>query len=262
MKEPNFLYIGGSRTASKWLHKILLPYFFDKYYYKGWEFYMALFKRVAGEMAIGELSHDYLYSREAAERIKKHLPGVKLIVCIRNPIDRTCSDYCFNLMTGRLAPPFDNAVRLQPKIVEHSYYLDYLKYYFSLFGRENIKVLKYDHLCEDPKGYVRSITDFLGVPFIEGLDYETKFNTRSTNRSVFLGKLSGHVASLLRKYGLVEILGILKRNKLLFNILYRELDSKDKLISDSMKTELRIIYKDEIHNLEKFLGWDLAEWMR
>ena len=52
-----------------------------------WESYEALFSGVTHERAIGEASIIYLHSSEAAERIHRRLPDVKLIAILRDPID-------------------------------------------------------------------------------------------------------------------------------------------------------------------------------
>ena len=111
--EPNFLYIGPDKSGSTWMYNILsqhpecyVPtikdiYFFDQFYYKGIDWYLSFFKDASHNYkAVGELSHDYLYSKKAAERIFFHYPKVKLITCLRNPIDRTFSNYLFLIRNG------------------------------------------------------------------------------------------------------------------------------------------------------------------
>ena len=82
--KPNFLFIGPDKTGSSWLYQILrghpechVPelkdiYFFDRFYARGLDWYLSLFDSAApGARAVGELSHDYLFSPAAAERIAK-----------------------------------------------------------------------------------------------------------------------------------------------------------------------------------------------
>ena len=98
--KPNFLHIGPGRTGSKWLHKVMqahpeiyVPriadlYFFDRIenYRKGNNWYLEYFGHVNPVIhkAVGELSHDYLSSADAAKRIFKFNPEMKLLITVRN----------------------------------------------------------------------------------------------------------------------------------------------------------------------------------
>src|SRR5262245_50096316 len=98
---PNFLFIGADRCGSKSLHNIFRqhpecyvppiadPLFFDKNYERGMDWYLDLFADApAAARAIGEFSHDYIHSLEAAQRIAADLPNVKLLATLRHPIER------------------------------------------------------------------------------------------------------------------------------------------------------------------------------
>jgi len=113
MNKPDFLYIGPDKSGSTWLYSILnahpqcfVPvlkdiYFFDRYYDKGWNWYSAFFEQTPKNVNVrGELSHDYLFSKLAAERIKSDLPSIKLLSILRNPVDRAYSHYLYLLTTG------------------------------------------------------------------------------------------------------------------------------------------------------------------
>ena len=73
---PNFLYIGAEKAGSSWIYEILREHpqvyvppakdiqFFDKNFDKGIEWYLSLFGSGAGQIAIGEVSHDYFLAQE------------------------------------------------------------------------------------------------------------------------------------------------------------------------------------------------------
>ena len=88
MRLPTFLFVGADKCGSTWLFKVLqqhpqcfVPaakdiYFFDRYYGRGLQWYASFFSSAPrSARAIGELSHDYLYSEQAAERIASTLPA-------------------------------------------------------------------------------------------------------------------------------------------------------------------------------------------
>src|SRR5580765_4773440 len=64
---------------------------------KDWNQYVKLFGKVNSEKAIGEVTNSYLYSHEAAQNILSRFPNAKVIMILRNPIDRAFSHYLMDL---------------------------------------------------------------------------------------------------------------------------------------------------------------------
>jgi hypothetical protein len=98
---PNFLYIGTSKAGSTWIFKALswhpqvymysgknLGYFSTRFE-QGWDWYLSNFKPEPQHRVIGEVSHSYLVSEKAAERIHERLPDIKMMACLREPVERT-----------------------------------------------------------------------------------------------------------------------------------------------------------------------------
>ena len=137
---PNFLFIGSAKCGSTWIYRALkahpqvyVPpakdiYYFDRYYTKGPAWYGSFFKKVPDTaVAVGELSHDYLYSTAAADRMLHDLPQVKLLAAVRNPIERAYSAYLFQKRNGTAGQDFDQTVRQSPNIVERGRYVEALQ---------------------------------------------------------------------------------------------------------------------------------------
>src|SRR5262245_9286020 len=146
MKRPDFLFIGPDKCGSSWLYELLrqhpacfVPvakdlYFFDRHFARGWEWYQRQFAGApAGCRAIGELSHDYLFSREAPARIAAGLPGVKLVTILREPVERSFSHYLYLVRTGRTRSPFAQALREFPELTRNSLYAHHLQAWFERF---------------------------------------------------------------------------------------------------------------------------------
>src|SRR6056297_562433 len=70
-------------------------HFFDKEYnyLKGIKFYRKFFNNCSSKNIKGEFTPRYIYHPKVAQRIKKYFPDVKLIVSLRNPIERAISHY-------------------------------------------------------------------------------------------------------------------------------------------------------------------------
>src|SRR5574341_2276958 len=103
IKLPNFFTITPPKCASTWLYlclrahpDIYVPpgketHFFSWKYDGGFEGYKQHFGSWKDQKAIGEVSTSYLYHPEAASRIYNRLGKIRLITCLRNPIQRAYS---------------------------------------------------------------------------------------------------------------------------------------------------------------------------
>ncbi|HEY4497926.1 MAG TPA: sulfotransferase, partial [Candidatus Paceibacterota bacterium] len=112
----------------------------------------------------GEFSPVYFYDEKAAAEIKKHFPDAKLIVCLRNPIDRAYSDYWMIRETFKLEKSsFEEALQNDPLHIEKGLYFKQLSRYLKLFPREQIHIIFYDDIKEKPENTIRALYAFLGV---------------------------------------------------------------------------------------------------
>ena len=129
---PDFLIIGTQRGGTTSLYNYLMGrpgvgpaavkelHFFDKKFHKGSTWYRAHFptgiQKYAFELTrkhhfvTGEASAYYLFHPHAPRRIAQLLPDAKLIVLLRNPIDRAYSQYNFEVDLGRESLSFEDAV--------------------------------------------------------------------------------------------------------------------------------------------------------
>src|SRR5690606_12967907 len=194
-------------------------HFFDKHYARGIEHYEACFAGWNGEAAVGEATPDYLHElytthgEDVAALIARHLPDAKLIVSLRNPVERAYSHF-MNLKAKHehnLELTFEEKlekVRGEAEIIREGYYAEHLERYYGLFSAESILVLLYDDLVADPKGFLQKIYRFLGVdPEFESPWAEARINMavgkKHLARSVPLWHLS-RALSRLDMHGLSE----------------------------------------------------------
>lgn len=67
---------------------------------KDWDKYLKLFKNSGNQKAIGEVTNSYLYSKEAAKNIRSKFPEGKIIMILRNPVERAFSHFLMDLKSG------------------------------------------------------------------------------------------------------------------------------------------------------------------
>jgi hypothetical protein len=271
---PTFLFIGADRCGSKWLHNIVQqhpdchtppiadPYFFDKNYHRGLDWYSNLFAGAPTQVrAIGEFSHDYIHSPAAALRIAAILPDVKLLASLRHPIERTFSSYASAYSAGVIRMPFAQALDEVPMLVGNSMYADKLKVYFDLFPREQIKVLIFDDLEADPRAFAAQAFDFLDLPAVDEIDYGQRMSVLSKPRWPLAGAMTKLGANSLRALGCVSLLGQLKSNLRFRALFYRPYKLSDKPQADpDSRKRLRDVFAPQVDALEALLGRDLSHW--
>jgi hypothetical protein len=221
---PSFLIVGAQRCGTTSMYKTLsqhpmvLPavlhkgaHYFDTGYGHGPAWYRGHFplqvtaRRAApapGRLPItGESSPYYMFHPLAGQRIATDLPGVKLLVLLRDPVERAYSAHTHETARGFETEPFERALELEPvrlageeaKLVadpayqsyshqHHAYvsrgrYADQLRRLEGLFGRDRLHVVDSQRFFTDPEPVFAEVVDFLGIGAASGIAFE-KHNAR------------------------------------------------------------------------------------
>jgi hypothetical protein len=236
-------------------------YFFDKNYGRGLNWYKSHFKGVADHKAVGELSHDYLFSSDAARRIRKDLPGVKLLTCLRDPAERSFSQYLYLHRSGLTKDTFKVACSKFPRIIENSLYYKHLKVYLDLFDHDQIKILFFDDLKENSVVFANQILSFLDVETGLDLPYNEHVRPASAPRSFLLAKIAKKGANNARRFRMEGMVGKLK-DSCLTHLLYSPYKPSEKpRLSKELRDWLKKKFEDDIRQLERELGISLERWL-
>src|SRR5437870_9808889 len=112
-KLPNFLIGGPPKCASTSLNFYLKQHpeifmspvkqtrFFSVYYDKGFDYYISTyFSGITNEKVAGEATPTYFLLPFVPERIKTFNPAMKIIFCLRNPVERTFSGWTMRANNG------------------------------------------------------------------------------------------------------------------------------------------------------------------
>ncbi len=137
--------------------------------------YEALFDPAPAGALRGESTPLYLYDRAAVRRIHGTLPGARLIVIVRDPVERAHSNWT-HLWSAGLEPvgDFIRACGEEERRIEAGWagfwhyiglgrYGEQLEYLFTLFPREQVLVIRYRLLVDEPAPTLDRICGFLGV---------------------------------------------------------------------------------------------------
>jgi Sulfotransferase family len=185
---PNLFVVGAARsgTTSLWRYlgehpDVFMTYFKEPHFFSRHrpgpfpvvhdeDAYLRLFARARAPLR-GEASPSYLWSEHAAARIKDVSPDAKIVISLRDPVERSYSVYWNRFRTGRERRGFEAAVaaELEPGFPrKRSEYLWHLRYaepvarYLRLF-RTNVRVLVFEELVQDVRGHLAALFEFLGV---------------------------------------------------------------------------------------------------
>jgi len=272
---PTFLYIGAEKAGSTWIHKALREHpqvfvpvakdlgFFDQQYRRGIEWYASFFAPAGGRAkARGEISHNYFLSEETAQRIHKHLPEVKLISCLRNPVDRTISAFMYYRKMEITSKTTFEEFAFRTDILKCSDYYNNLVSYFRLFPKNNISVLLFDDLKADPSKFAKTIYDFIGVDseFVASV-IDERLLPAAEPRWDFSAHLVYKAAQFVRRKGLLNFLGRAKRNPFLNYVLYREVQER-KQVPSHLRSKLRGYFEQDYGKLSELIERPLPEaWL-
>lgn len=211
---PDFVVVGAKRGGTTSLYNYLLEHpsvrplfpgrqhikgvhYFDSEFARGLAWYRSHFplevggrhlaRPTASPAVVGEASPYYLFHPLAAERLARHYPSVRLIVLLRDPVERAYSHYKERTHHGGETLGFEDALdaeegRLRGEAEriaaepgyrsveheDHSYvaqgrYLDMLPRWFKLFPREQFHIVASEDFYGDPERRVNDVWSFLGL---------------------------------------------------------------------------------------------------
>lgn len=133
---------------------------FDRYM----DWYKTFFEDAKPGQLIGEDSTTYLASSKAPERIRNVLPDVKLIFLLRDPVERTYSQYWQRVANGLMTQSFQKALRDDLySLVQRSLYKNQVEQFLDVFPREQIKFILFENFIEDVEGTMDELSDFLEI---------------------------------------------------------------------------------------------------
>ena len=132
---------------------------------RGVAWYHKQFPAVAGAIKCrGEFCPAYLYSEEAATRIAAYRPDIKLLVCLRPPVEMIYSWYWYgrNAVIASLPESFEKMME-NPFLRDLGCFARHLKPYLDRFPAKNILVVHFDVIRRDPDRVRQGVYEFLGV---------------------------------------------------------------------------------------------------
>jgi hypothetical protein len=269
---PNFLYIGTSKAGSTWLFNTLALhpdvflasnkglYYFDAHIGKGQDWYLSHFDDTQGRRAVGEISHSYLSSPEAVARIRELNPAMRLLVCLREPVDRAFSDYLDLVKNNQFAGSLDEAVDQYPRLLDRGRYATHLQRYLDVFPAEQLHIGLFDDLKTNAQGYADEVFDFLDVSPLELPPAALKSRMPAGKpRSTAVAAAAKSASKAVKKLGLRRLRSRVKRSVAVRSALYRPYGDDRPVLDPATAARLRERFEPEVHRLDDLLGRQVSK---
>lgn len=205
-KGLDFIVIGVIKGGTSSLHaylgkhpQILLPQkkelqFFSKNFDRGINWYLAHFPSITDypDFCTGEASPGYFSASDVEKRIFQFFPDVKLILLLRNPVDRAISSFYQKKKVGKIngKKTFTELVTTELQKFEHfteselasrgnsgcvlgGLYIYQLQRWMNLFPKEQLLILQSEYFFNDPAKVMTEVFDFLNLPQHQCSDYRS-----------------------------------------------------------------------------------------
>jgi hypothetical protein len=214
----------------------------------------------------GEGSVSYLFYDDVPNKIKKYNPDSKIIIMLRNPIDRAFSHYLMDYRLGLVSESFEDIVKKKSnhkyanlfyqQYVKVSEYTAQIKRYLDCFSAENILVIDYEDFKEDVLEVVSKTFFFLGVNQEFEPNIMKKYNAFTMPKNSLIRYVYSFVP--LRRF-----LNYIIPSVLVSQIRYILFKSNKKpILEDGTRDFLRKHFKNDINALSVLLKKDYSKWIK
>lgn len=250
MKFPEFIIIGSAKcgTTPLWYNMDKHPditmaprsttrgktemYFWGtpNYTDKGVDWY----KKKFNGKASGEKTPNYFARKIPFVQMKKHIPDVKLIMCVRHPAERAYSNYKMNVKSGKIKADFTYQL-FSKRYAKEGRYINILKNtVLSVFDRSQLYFCIAERMKKNTIEEMNKLYDFLNL---KRVDIE--------RRVVIPGK-EGNPTAFMKA----------RRSE----TFYRVFDQYPETVSGKLRKQIMNYYKDSNQTLFDFLGYEIEEW--
>ncbi len=280
---PNFFIVGAMKAGTTFLFDILgqvegiyMPDIKEPHYFASADIpesasrivirersnYLSLFSKAIDAKAIGEASTNYLYSITAPYLIHKTIPHAKIIILLRDPIERAYSQYLMNVMNKDLGihrlsfyeaittdyNRTEKGIGISVLYVEKGLYYEQVKRYIDVFGRDNVIIMFFEEFLKDWQDHLKKTLSFLKV--------ESEIPTiTKANQNAFYLPPSSFGKAVVSSKKLNSIMKFVPESPIktqLKNLVLGKSIPKPPVSSEAREF-LRNVFQEDVNNLRKLL---------
>jgi len=234
--------------------------------------FMRVFNRRprSGDVVVGK-SVDILHVPRVANAVHRHNPFCRILVILRDPVDRAYSSYWYQLYRGKeTSATFEEAIRREEDLksrdgalchlayLEKGKYVEHLERLITVFGEDQVHVLLLEDLRSDRQNALNDVARFLGLAPVSWPDSPAK-NRAKVNRWQLLARAvhgESWVKMLIRRVTSKE----LRRNVLWWLRRANAVERSPPPMNAETRAELTDFFRPYNERLEAFLGRRLEDW--
>ena len=214
----------------------------------------------------GEASVSYLFYDDVPQKIKEYNSKAKIIIMLRNPIDRAFSHYLMDYRLGLVSDSFESIIKKKSKHKNanlfYQQYIDVSEYarqvsgYLDVFDKENILFIDYEDFKNDVSAVVNDAYIFLGVNDDFQPNLKKKHNTYNMPKNSIIRFIYSFVS--FRKF-LTNIVPkyIVEWTR---NLLFKS--NKKPILSNDTRKFLASYFKDDVDDLSAMLNKSYSKWIK
>lgn len=280
MVVPNFIGIGAPRCGTTWVAEALrfhpeiyIPsnhkeiHFFDQHFHKGIKWYKNNFSQQKENQITGEITPRYLRGKQTAKIIFQHFPKVKLIVCLRDPIERAFSHYQYLNNFSNISNSFyDSLFDERYEILKSGKYGEQLERYLRLFQRDQIHIILYDDIISAPEEVITRLYAFLDVnTFFRSSNLWKKSNVGYDVKSKSVAFITRRIKKIVRPFSILRnglrIMGFYRLGKII-----NKYNTRVRLDASAMEQRavehMIVYYENDLNKLNNILDGKISHWIR
>ncbi len=232
--------------------------------------YLDLFAQAGGRLC-AEICPTYLVSEQAAMRIKAVRPDAKIVILLRDPVQRSFSAYRHMQASGaETAPDFSTALdrpERQPdwewqsmgQYIAASTYAPQVARYLDTFGPDQVRVITFEALKRDPIAVANDVLDFAGLsPLAENI------SLGQTNKTQVINNKFASDLLINRRFGVKTLRKLLPRTlrgRIKERIVALMAQPPEKITSQT-QAHLTAHFAPDRQELERLTGQSFADWGR
>lgn len=230
--------------------------------------YLQLYENAASKIK-GEVCPTYLYDANSAERIFSSNPNAKIIIVLRDPIQRAFSAYKHMKARGaELSRSFASALKNEEKYIDENWqtmshyvkgsmYYEQVKRYFDVFPKENITVLCFEEMKANP---IECANNILSLFSLSSLDSNIRLPQK--NKTFILkNRFMSHVFINQPKF--VRIIKNIVPNKnrgLIKESVLGLFSASEEFLSPHDVAYLKEFFSDDVEKLRNLVDGEFSGW--
>ena len=283
-KWPNFFIVGTVKggTTSLWEYLKINPGIFmsdvkePKYFSPLWtqiasvqikdrKKYLALFENSEDSIAIGEASPNYLSDPESAKLIHEQIPHAKIIISLRNPIERLYSHFFKDLRRRHFQGTFheylQKGIKKESKniycniAIDMGIYTDKIKRFLDVFGQNQVKILIFEEWIKNVNETIQDLLNFLEVDYQITNDFDNSIKNKYYETKIAGGTLGKKILDNGGSMKVVQkIIPKSGRLWLKHKLVEKDTNASKPKMELGDRAFLKNYYKDDVKNLENLLG--------